>query len=121
MHLHFCFTDQKYLKLELMKTSVNGEYQKRRRSLNQMTFTLHKRSTFMWDIVKKVRWQDFYHGQFVVQAKNLLQGDSMAYQMDAADANVVLNPFVTAAAQKGIFFLLSLSNCLRYSSTGARR
>ena len=58
----------------------------------------------MWDIVKKVRWQDFYHGQFVVQAKNLLQGDSMAYQMDAADANVVLNPFVTAAAQKGIFF-----------------
>ena len=75
----------------------------------------------MWDIVKKVRWQDFYHGQFVVQAKNLLQGDSMAYQMDAADANVVLNPFVTAAAQKGIFFLLSLSNCLRYSSTGARR
>ena len=59
-------------------------------------------------------------GEFVVQAKNLLQGDSMAYQMDAADANVVLNPFVTAAAQKGIFFLLSLSNCLRYSSTGAR-
>ena len=76
MHFHLCFTDQKYLKLELMKTSVNGEYQKRCRSLNQMTFTLYKRNTFMWDIVKKVRWQDFYHGQFVVQAKNLLQGDS---------------------------------------------
>ena len=30
----------------------------------------------------------------------MLQGDSMAYQIDAADANVVLNPFVTAAAQK---------------------
>ena len=46
----------------MMKSSVNGDYQKRCRSLNQMTFTLHKRSTFMWDIVKKVRWQDFYWG-----------------------------------------------------------
>ena len=53
-------TVQNYFKLKLMKTIVNGDYQKRCRSLNQMTFTLHKRNTFMWDIVKKVRWQDFY-------------------------------------------------------------
>ena len=40
----------------------------------------------------------------------------MAYQIDAADANVVLNPFVTAAAQKGIFstVIVQLSSLLKY-------
>ena len=172
MHFHLCFTDQKYLKLELMKTSVNGEYQKRCRSLNQMTFTLHKRSTLLkkwggkistmgslWSRLRicyrvthpllictwfvKNQFGKVWHTWFLVNFKIVfcrlkiqfveLDFSKLIFQNSSTDqqgVNSISNgccwckrcskSICHCCSSKGHFFLLSLSNCLRYSSTGAR-